>query len=241
MSAQPWHHNEVQLTAVTDYHAREAARNYDARMATIRDVAKENVEILEILRRTLPNGLNPQTRILEIGTGTGAFARSAAPFCGEVVALDVAQPMLDYAKSRSENFPNIRWEQAGFLSYDEAKTQTSTFDATVSSLALHHLNDVWKAEAVANLARLLKPGGVFVLVDVVFHCEGGELDRFVSRFVSDEFPDSMKQDLYGHIAKEDSTFDWIMRGILERAGFEIQESRMFNSIATLYVCVNRKQ
>lgn len=228
----PWSLDETVFAAVTKYHELSAVEVYDQRMRTVRDVDSENNRLLDILRQY--GSLHPKAELLEIGTGTGAFARAAAPFCREILAVDVSKVMLKYAKQKTQEsgIKNIRFESAGFLSFDKSRP----FDAAVSSLALHHINDVWKAEAVKRIYNSLKPNGIFLLVDVIFDCDGGQLDQYVKSYIPDSINEGMKNDLYGHIAAESSTLRWIMDGIIKRAGFEILDFKKFDVIPHLYVC-----
>lgn len=228
----PWSLAETIFTAVTKYHEISAVEVYDQRMRTVRNVASENNRLLDLLRQN--GALHRQARLLEIGTGTGAFARSAPPFCQEVLAVDVSKVMLEYAKKKSAEFKitNIRYENAGFLSFDNSEP----FDAVVSSLALHHINDVWKAEAVKRIYNSLRPNGIFLLVDVLFDCEGGELDHYLQNNIPADMNEVMKKDLYEHVATESSTLRWIMDGIIEHAGFKILQFEKFDVMPHLYLC-----
>lgn len=229
----PWSLDEHTFAAVTAYHEESAVAEYDQRMRVVRDVDGENRQLLDILARF--GTLGPSASLLEIGTGTGALARAAAREVGHVLAVDVSDAMLRYAKTEAakSGLTNIRFENAGFLSFDNSRP----FDAIVSSLALHHINDVWKAEALSRVARALRPGGIFLLVDVIFDCQGGELDDYVKRvYTADKLGERMLADLHGHIASESSTLRWIMDGIITRSGLKIIDFVPFGSIAHLYTC-----
>src|ERR1041384_3969868 len=47
---------------------------------------------------------------LEIGCGTGAFARELAARCRRVVALDLSAEMIRVARSRSARFDNVEFQ-----------------------------------------------------------------------------------------------------------------------------------
>ncbi|MDO4573690.1 MAG: methyltransferase domain-containing protein [Planctomycetia bacterium] len=232
---KPWTYNEFALCSVTDYLSVEEAARYDARMRTVRDVDAENRDLIARIQTHLEGGLTPDSRILEIGTGTGAFARAVAPLCKDVVATDVSPTMLDYAqrKAAEEHHANITFVHNGFLT---CNAPDASFDVVLSSLVLHHLPDAWKAEAIANVYRMIRPGGLFLLVDVVFDCEGGQLDAYLAKSIAPDMNPDMKTALYGHVRQEYSTLRWIMDGILERAGFEIRYFGTFGLLGHLYVC-----
>lgn len=226
---EPWTRDESVIVATTNYNAIEEARTYEARMGTCRDIAAENRDLIRRL------DLAPDSRVLEIGTGTGAFARAAAPHCARVTALDASPVMLAVAreKAATAHLANIDFIESGFLGYD---APDASFDAAVSSLTLHHLSDAWKAMAVANVRRMLKPGARFLLVDVIYDCRGGDLDDYLKRAISPAMPDEMRRRFYGHIANEGSTFRWILEGILQREGFAIEGFEKFGMMPHLVTC-----
>jgi SAM-dependent methyltransferase len=214
--------------AGTDYTDVSEVERYDRRMGEFRDFAAEDASILKEL--ALPG----RGRILEIGTGTGHFARAAAKAGHRVTALDVSAVMLEYAASRaaSERVSGIGFSRAGFLTFSCAP---GAFDAAVSVAALHHLPDLWKAVALRNVHRALKPGGRFVLRDVVFSWEGEGHAACFESFVG-SFPESTRGGAVLHVAREYSTLDWIMEGLLRRAGFRLLEAVAGESFLVRYLC-----
>jgi SAM-dependent methyltransferase len=70
---------------------------------------------------------------------------------------------------------------AGFLSYEH---EGDPPDAVFTRNALHHLPDFWKAIALERVARLLGPGGVLVLEDLVYSFEPGEADAAIARWLT---------------------------------------------------------
>lgn len=202
-----WQWNEIQQVG-TDYADVSEVERYDERMNQLRDSSVEDAAILNRL------GLVEDSSILEIGTGTGHFARHSAKAGYRVSAIDVSPVMLEYARRRAESQGlKIEFHHAGFLTMP---FEPETFEAAVSVMALHHLPDAWKAIALDNVHRVLKPGGLFFLRDVVF-----EWDQRDHRSCFDEFVNScgedMRKEAARHVACEYSTLDWIMRGLLERA------------------------
>ena len=196
-----------------DYTDLAEVAAYDARMGSFRDVDAENREMLAALG--LPRG----AAVVEIGCGTGRFSRAAAAAGLVVTAVDVSARMLEYVRerSRAEGLPEIITQHAGFLGMD---FPPGSFDAAVSGAALHHLPDAWKLVALRNVARALKPGGQFILRDVVFSLRDGESpEDCFGRFV--ESISSAPKEVAVHVGQEYSTYDWIMEGLLARAGFGI--------------------
>ncbi len=98
-------------------------------------------------------------RVIDLGAGTGLLAGlvlDAYPDC-EVTLLDGAPAMLDKAR---ENFSDRR---AAFVLGDlHDELPEGPWDAVVSALAIHHMEDDGKRHAYSEAHRILRPGGIFV-------------------------------------------------------------------------------
>ncbi len=223
-----WQWDEKQQIG-TDYENVTEVEAYDRRMREVRDVSAENRRIIEKLK--LPAG----ARVLEIGTGTGAFAREVAPLCAEVTAIDISPVMLEYATRRAGEcgLANITFREGGFLSYDD---EPESYDAVVTGLALHHLPDVWKAVALERIHAWLKPGGLLSLRDVVFDWSGETPGKYFDRIAGPGMPEASRTALLRHIRQEYSTLAWIMEGLLARAGFEILDQQRDGAFLRDYLC-----
>ena len=228
MAIPEWQWDE-KIQRGTDYASVERVREYDERMAAMRDVAAESERILNQI------GISAGDDLLEIGTGTGALARAAARRCRRVVALDVSPIMLEYAaqRAREEGITTIEFCEAGFLTYEH---DGEPFAAVVSQLALHHLPDAWKLIALGRLAGFLRPGGRFYLTDVVFFDEAQSDWPGHCAALVDAMPPSSRVEMARHIRQEFSTFDWVMRALLERAGFAIESVERERGFLSHYLC-----
>jgi ubiquinone/menaquinone biosynthesis C-methylase UbiE len=116
-------------------------------------------------------GARPGDRILDVGCGTGFFARLLADIVGskgEVLGVDAAPEMVAHAVSRSRSLSNCRFEvgNAGALAYPNG-----SFDGVVSSLTMHHLAAEEQLPAVREMRRLLRPAGRLLVAE--FHAPTG--------------------------------------------------------------------
>ncbi|MEJ0004107.1 MAG: class I SAM-dependent methyltransferase [Pararobbsia sp.] len=102
-------------------------------------------------------------RVLDLGCGAGHASFAVAPRVREVVAYDIAQPMLDVvaAAARERRLPNVttRLGPVETLPFDDA-----SFDWAISRMSAHHWRDV--PAALAEMRRVLKPSGRVLLIDI---------------------------------------------------------------------------
>ena len=227
MQEADWRWNEMQQVG-TDYADLAQVEIFDTRMASFRDVDAENREILALL--DLPQG----ACVLEIGCGTGRFARTACAAGLEVTALDVSQSMLAYVvhKAQIDGVKTLTTQHAGFLTMNLPEAH---FDAAVSGAALHHLPDAWKLVALRNIFRVLKSGGQFLLRDVVFVLDAEEAPEACFERFAASIP-NMRLEAARHVAQEFSTYDWIMEGLIERAGFLLVSRQVHGGTFVQYHC-----
>jgi putative AdoMet-dependent methyltransferase len=231
MERPRWQWDE-QVQRGTDYASLREVQAYDERMGSIRDVGAEARRILQFLE------LSPEDVLLEVGTGTGAFARAAAKQCRTVIAIDVSEIMLAYAAQRAcdEGIENAVFAPGGFLTYEH---QGEPVSAVVSQLALHHLPDAWKLIALRRLAGMMADAGRLYLTDMVFPDEARhDWPAYADRLLAG-MPEETRSEMACHVRQEFSTFDWIMRGILERAGFTIEKVETDGDYLAHYLCRRR--
>jgi SAM-dependent methyltransferase len=102
----------------------------------------------------------PCSASLEIGCGTGNFARLLGRHSGRVVALDLSPEMVRVARQRSVDFPNIEYQVADVL---EWPFPVEVFDCIASIATLHHLP---MERMLEKMKSALKPGGVLLILDL---------------------------------------------------------------------------
>jgi tRNA (cmo5U34)-methyltransferase len=123
-------------------------------------------------------------RVLELGVGTGETCARVWPKHADAawVGIDASEAMLARARER---LPRADLK----LQRIEDELPAGPFDLAVSVLAVHHLDSAGKRNLFARVARALRPGGVFVLGDVVVPA-GGETGPIFIDWVMD-LPDSV--------------------------------------------------
>ena len=100
----------------------------------------------------------------DLGCGTGPVSAALAPFVARVVAVDASPAMLDAARERLAGYPNVDL-RPGEL--EALPVEDATLDAATLVLVLHYVPE--PERALAEAARVLKPGGRLVVVDMLPH------------------------------------------------------------------------
>jgi len=234
MDTSSWQYDEM-IQLGRDFADRTVVEAYDAYHRQFRDIDKENEETTKGL------GLERGHVVADFGCGTGNFVLRAAEKCSKVFAIDISPAMLDYVKWKAESngLTNIICRHGGFLTYVH---DGEPLDAISTSLALHHLPDFWKQKALQRLNGMLKKGGRLFLADVIFSEDNFE--KNISAWINamkDKMGAEIVENIHGHLRKEHSTFDWIMEGLLARAGFEIDEKTCIDRVLVRYFCTKTGQ
>jgi ArsR family transcriptional regulator len=100
----------------------------------------------------------------DLGCGTGRMTAALAPFVGHVIAVDGSAAMLQAAKKRLQGFENVELRRGDLegLPIDDGR-----LDAATLALVLHHLPE--PPRALAEVARVLKPQGRLLIIDMLPH------------------------------------------------------------------------
>ncbi len=188
----------------------------------------DDIAALQALR------VDATSTVVDLGAGTGAFARAIAPHVARVVAVDVSEPMVAAIRAHA-----IEAVHAGFLTYEH---EGAPPQAVYTRNALHHLPDFWKVLALARIAQLLPSGGVLRLRDIVFSFEAAEAPAALSAWFAgapEDPADGWTGDqLAEHVREEHSTFTWLLEDMLGHVGFEIADRWLSPSRTyAAYTCV----
>lgn len=106
-------------------------------------------------------------RVLEVGCGTGEVALAAkrrAGSTGEVCGIDPSPEMINVARRKAYHAGVEVDYQVGVV--ESLPFPDGSFDVVLSSLMIHHLPTDLKRPALAEIHRVLKPGGQLLVVDI---------------------------------------------------------------------------
>ncbi|MFI4988826.1 MAG: ArsR/SmtB family transcription factor [Alphaproteobacteria bacterium] len=149
--------------------ARNAAaakyfRENAARWDRIRSLYIDEALVEKALLELLP--LEGVRDFVDVGTGTGRILELVAPRAGRAVGIDLSREMLSVARAHIEK-AGLRNVTVRHGDMYQLPWPTASFDAATLHQVLHFADD--PASAIAEVARILRPGGTLVIVDFAPH------------------------------------------------------------------------
>jgi ubiquinone/menaquinone biosynthesis C-methylase UbiE/DNA-binding transcriptional ArsR family regulator len=108
--------------------------------------------------------VDPALTVGDLGCGTGQVAELLAPHVSKVIAVDGSTDMIQAARRRLKGSPHVDLRRGDMeaLPIDDAQ-----LDVAIVALVLHHVPE--PARALAEAARVLKPCGRVLIVDMLPH------------------------------------------------------------------------
>ena len=136
--------------------------------------------------------------LLDVGSGTArflSFVKSVQPRV-KAIALDLSQPYLDRAKKRADKMG----QAMEFLAAPAEKIPLpdGSVDVVTAIYLFHELPPKIRAAVAKEIARVLKPGGLFVFADSIQYGDAPDFDGLL-----DVFPDLLHEPYYTSYAKQD--------------------------------------
>jgi ArsR family transcriptional regulator len=146
--------------ATADAYFRAAAADWDRTRSLYADEREVERVMLDVL------GSEPLGDVLDVGTGTGRILELLAPNAKRAVGVDLSTAMLGVARATVDAAarPNVQVRHADMY---HLPFPPRTFDVVVFHQVLHYADD--PASAVAEAARVLRPGGRVLVVDFAPH------------------------------------------------------------------------
>ncbi|HEY8697057.1 MAG TPA: class I SAM-dependent methyltransferase [Rhizomicrobium sp.] len=167
------------------YLSEESARLYDfqveALFAGTADAMRRRAYVP--IAKFLDGRSSRASLLLDIGAGTGrflSFVKSVRPKL-RVTALDLSQPYLDRARRALSKHDGVDFIAAPA---EAMPLPDKSVDAAVSIFLFHELPPKVRAAAAKEIARVLKPGGIFVLAETIQYGDAPEFDGLIELFPS---------------------------------------------------------
>ncbi|MEU4332069.1 class I SAM-dependent methyltransferase [Nonomuraea dietziae] len=177
--------------------------------------------------------------VVDLAAGTGQFALAAALRFDRVTAVDISPAMLDHLRARAaeQGLANLEVVGGGLLTWEYAGPPV---DAVFTRNALHQVPDFFKAIALARIAKMLRPGGILRLRDLIYDFGPEEAEEIFEGWMRDASADPAlgytADDYAEHVRTEHSTFRWLLEPMLAAAGFEILDVAYDRRLYGAYTC-----
>jgi len=124
-------------------------------------------QVRELRQRTATLArIQPGEQVLDVGCGTGTLAMEVARRvgrAGRVAGVDPGTEQIACARAKAARRHVPIEFQIGVI--EQLPFPDQTFDVVLSTLMMHHLPDDLKHQGLAEIARVLKPGGRLVIAD----------------------------------------------------------------------------
>ena len=101
--------------------------------------------------------LKPSDRVLEFACGTGLTTAAIAPHVSQVRAIDISDGMVEKARARLADVPNVELSQTDLF---DPCLEAGSFDGVTAFNVLLYVED--RPRVLARIRELLKPGGIFL-------------------------------------------------------------------------------
>ena len=112
-------------------------------------------------------GFRPADRILDVGCGTGSLTLQVAAALappGSIVGIDAAPRMIAIARRKAAKACSRALFRVGIA--EQLDFADRSFDLVVNSMFMHHIDTELKHLTLAEIYRVLRPGGRLVTADI---------------------------------------------------------------------------
>lgn len=122
-------------------------------------------EIIDALALAIPFKKDKKIRIMDLGCGTGNITKALKEKYphASVTCIDLAENMLETAKAKLNDCADIEYWCGDIREFNYSRK----YDAIISSLVLHHLEEKDKRGFYKTVFKALNKGGVFYNADMV--------------------------------------------------------------------------
>lgn len=175
-----------------------SADRYDMQVETLFTGAAAAMrrQALPAIRRAI-GGRDPASlKLIDLACGTGAFLRAVKanwPLLA-VTALDLSPAYLGKARTTLARYREVSYVEANA---EATGLPDSSFDIVTGVYFFHELPPAVRAKVVAEAARLMKPGGVFVHVDTIQYGDRPEFEELLAAF-----PEAFHEPYYDGYCRE---------------------------------------
>jgi ubiquinone/menaquinone biosynthesis C-methylase UbiE len=196
--------------------SEDSAARYDMQVETLFTGAAAAMrrQALPHIRRAIGARDPASVSLLDLGCGTGAFMEEIKHNWPrlQVTALDLSPAYLAKARERLRRRTNVSFVEA---KAEETCLPGVAFDIVATAYLFHELPPAVRRAVAAEIARLLRPGGVLILVDTIQYGDEPGLDILL-----ESFPRAFHEPYYDGFCRED------LAALFASSGLALQMSQL---------------
>ncbi len=194
----------------------ESAKLYDTQVEILFGGAADAMRRIALgsLARAIKGRDQRGVKLLDVGCGNGHFLRQMMAAFPRLAAtgLDLSPAYAAEARERLSPWRQVEIVQGAI---EQAPFEDASFDAVTCIYLLHELPPRVRRDALGEMARLLKPGGVFVMADSIQTGDAPDLNRML-----EYFPVGFHEPYFNSYLSED------FEALCSEAGFEADETAL---------------
>jgi ubiquinone/menaquinone biosynthesis C-methylase UbiE len=196
--------------------SQDSAKLYDTQVEILFGGAADAMRRVALgsLARALRGNDQRKVKLADLASGNGRFLRQVLAAFPRIPAtgLDLSPAYCDEARKRLADWPQVEIVNGAI---EQAPFEDATFDAATCVYLFHELPPRVRRDAAREIARIVKPGGVFVLADSIQTGDASQLDRML-----EFFPVGFHEPYFASYLKED------FAAMFGEAGFEVEETEI---------------
>lgn len=196
--------------------SKDSARLYDTQVEVLFGGAADAMRRIALgsLARTLKGRDQRCVRLVDLACGNGRFLSQVLSAYPRIRAtgLDLSPDYCAEARRRLGGYSQVEVVTGAV---EQAPFDSGQFDAATCVYLFHELPPRVRRDAAREIARLLKPGGVFVFADSIQHGDTPDLDQML-----EYFPVGFHEPFFGSYLKED------LGGLFAEAGLAHEQTEL---------------
>lgn len=194
----------------------DSAKLYDTQVEILFGGAADAMRRIALgsLARALKGTDQRGIRLLDLACGNGHFLRQVLAAYPRIpaVGLDLSPAYCEEARARLADWPQVEIINGAV---EQAPFEAESIDAATCVYLFHELPPRVRRDAAREIARILKPGGVFVLADSIQTNDTPDLDQML-----EYFPVGFHEPYFSSYLKEDFV------ALFDAAGFDLEETEL---------------
>jgi ubiquinone/menaquinone biosynthesis C-methylase UbiE len=196
--------------------SEDSAKLYDTQVEILFGGAADAMRRIALgsLARGIKGVDQRKVKLIDLASGNGHFLRQVMAAFPRLPAtgLDLSPAYCAEARARLEDWPQVEIVQGAV---EQAPFDDASFDAATCVYLFHELPPRVRRDAAREIARLVKPGGVFVLADSIQTGDAADLDQML-----EYFPVGFHEPFFNSYLNEDFV------GLFGEAGFDVEQTEL---------------